>query len=313
MENMSKSAYAFQGAGKKRQYFEGWYLKHQTGGRTIAIIPAFHLDKAGHPSVSLQIIWDGGSHCINYRRDEFIALEDRFYEKIGSNVFSERGILVDIASEGLVIKGSLRYGPLRPLESDAMGPFRYVPLMQCRHGVMSMTHRVSGLLKINGEKILFNGAVGYIEKDWGCSFPKSYLWTQSCWRERGGCSIMLSIADVPFLASSISGCICAVFYGGSEYRLATYRGVKILRYSESEVILRQGKYLLEVSMPEKRAYRLNAPNQGSMTRTIHESPSCTVRYRFYIGGRLMFDKSCENASLEYVSDAVVPCPAAVGE
>jgi len=37
----------FHGETKRRSYFEGWYLKHQNAERTVAVIPAFHLDKKG--------------------------------------------------------------------------------------------------------------------------------------------------------------------------------------------------------------------------------------------------------------------------
>ena len=36
------------------------------------------------------------------------------------------------------------------------------------------------------------------------------------------------IIDIPFCGGSFQGCICAIVYGGREYRLATYRGVRIL-------------------------------------------------------------------------------------
>ena len=46
----------FHGAHRKHSYFEGWYLKHQTDSTSISLIPAFHRDKNGSPSVSIQII-----------------------------------------------------------------------------------------------------------------------------------------------------------------------------------------------------------------------------------------------------------------
>lgn len=38
-------------------YFEGWYFKLQTGqGEALALIPAFHIDRSGRRSASLQVI-----------------------------------------------------------------------------------------------------------------------------------------------------------------------------------------------------------------------------------------------------------------
>ena len=47
----------FHGEGKRGPYFEGWYFKHQSPeGRTLALIPAFHVDAAGGAGASIQII-----------------------------------------------------------------------------------------------------------------------------------------------------------------------------------------------------------------------------------------------------------------
>ena len=51
-----------------------------------------------------------------------------------------------------------------------MGPFSFVPLMECYHGILSMNHSLKGTLSFQGENLLFTGGKGYIEKDWGHSF-----------------------------------------------------------------------------------------------------------------------------------------------
>ena len=52
----------FHGEHKKKSYFEGWYFKHQGSGRTVAFIPAFHIDEKGERSASLQVITDDGAN-----------------------------------------------------------------------------------------------------------------------------------------------------------------------------------------------------------------------------------------------------------
>ena len=52
-----------------------------------------------------------------------------------------------------------------------MGPFSFVPFMECYHGVVNIDHKISGSLMINNEEIDFTDGYGYIEKDWGKSFP----------------------------------------------------------------------------------------------------------------------------------------------
>ena len=60
-----------------------------------------------------------------------------------------------------------------------MGPFSFVPFMECYHGIISMDHSIIGELSIKGKKVDFTSGRGYIEKDWGHSFPIGYVWMQS--------------------------------------------------------------------------------------------------------------------------------------
>ena len=59
-----------------------------------------------------------------------------------------------------------------------MGPFHYLPFLECNHAIISLRHHITGSLKVNNQKFQIIGD-GYIEKDWGRSFPQDYLWLQS--------------------------------------------------------------------------------------------------------------------------------------
>ena len=81
---------------------------------------------------------------------------------------------------------------------NIMGPFSYVPFMECNHAIISMKNKINGEIVINDSVINFNGGIGYIEKDYGCSFPKSYIWCQGNSFKNSDTSFMLSIANIPF-------------------------------------------------------------------------------------------------------------------
>lgn len=288
----------FHGTNKNSSFFEGWYLKHQSTLNTIAFIPAFHIDNIGRSSSSIQVIMNNQSFSIDFPEDSFTADKKKFYVKIGNNLFCEKGISIFLKANDITIKGKLYYSPFIKLKSDIMGPFRFFPIMQCNHGVLSLCHKISGFLMVNGEKLDFNGAVGYIEKDWGSSFPKSYLWTQCNQFDKTDCSIMLSIAHIPFMGINFTGCICSIYYEGKEYRIATYKGVKILKYTSNEVIISQNKYLLRVYFFNETPLKLKAPNLGQMDRIVHESLICKVRYEFSINSKVLFNLTSNYASFE---------------
>lgn len=291
----------FHGKYKKHSFFEGWYLKHQNNETSICFIPAFHVSSEGEKSLSIQVITPEYSGSVTYPAEQFLVNQERFSIQVEKNHFSDTGIAVDIQLDGFYVRGSLNYGPFTELERDIMGPFSHIPFLQCNHGVLSMSHTLKGTLDINGTEVDFSGGTGYIEKDWGTSFPQSYLWTQGCFPSSDGTpgSVMLSVAHIPFLGFHFTGCICAVWYEGREYRLATYRGVRITRYTETEVIIEQKSFKLHVKLLSPAAKPLQAPAKGNMTRTIHESASCSVRYLFTCNDETIFDITLPDASFEY--------------
>lgn len=290
----------FLGTNETGPYFEGWYLKHQAPqGQTLALIPAFHIDCRGRRTASLQVISNDAAWWLEYPGTQIRSSRQPFQVEIGQSSFSSQGIALHIEQDGLSLHGALRYGPFTLLRSDIMGPFRFFAGMQCSHGVISMGHSLSGTLDLNGGPIDLSHGIGYIEMDRGRSFPSAYLWTQCVWDgpERG--SLMLAIATIPLPVGGFTGCICSVFYGGREYRLATYQGARIEAWSSSGAVIRQGKYRLEVQLLNERRLALRAPTEGRMERTVHESLCAKVCYRFWHGKDLLFQHTDESASFEY--------------
>lgn len=288
-----KSVY---GDEKYRGYFEGWYLKQQNRADTVALIPAFHVDAKGKASASLQVITGTRAYKIDFRRQSFYANRKTFLVYLDKCVFSDRGCNLDVRAGSCVLQGVLRFGRFIHPAYDIMGPFRFVPFMECRHSVFSFHHRVDGELTINGRKFLFENGSGYMEGDRGRSFPKRYLWTQCSWGESN--SIMLSIAEIPYAGLGFTGCIGFIFLDGKEYRIATYCGAKLLYISDDAILLKQKTLTLKIKLLRGRSQYLCAPQSGSMIRTIHESASCSVKYTCSIGKKILLDFISEQASFE---------------
>lgn len=288
----------YHGSKQKRSYFEGWYLKYQTrDGKALALIPALHIDSAGQRSASLQILTDHSSWWLDYPEAEFEVTENRFHIRIGQTLFHAGGAHIHVECDGLSLHGTLEHGPFTSLSSDIMGPFRFFSGMECSHGVISMMHALYGTLTLNDDVMDFSDGLGYIETDRGRSFPDSYLWTQCAWQEQS--SVMLSIASIPFPIGHFTGCICAVIHNGQEYRLASYRGVRIEHWSDQGAAIRQGTYRLRAEVLGGAGHPLQAPVNGTMSRTIHESLCAKLRYRFWNGEALLFDHTTACAGFEY--------------
>jgi len=291
-------------AGKNKAgkpYFEGWYFKCRTkDGKTIALIPAIHEGGRGRESASIQVISKAGTWWLEYPEVEFHAVRQPLRVSLGLNTFGEEGISLQVERNGLSLHGELRHGPLTPLQSDIMGPFRFISELECTHGVVSMGHRLDGTLTLNGETLDFSGGWGYIETDRGRSFPDKYLWTQCSWAPQKTTGLMLAVATIPVLKHvRFTGVICSVHYNKREYRLATYKGARIKAWSAHGAEVVQGKYRLLVEVLEKQGQPLRTPAEGVMGRIVHESLCSKVRYRFWEKGDLIFDHTDDGASFEY--------------
>lgn len=286
----------------KKTFFEGWYFKHQSKDFSIAFIPGINISKDGRKYSFIQVITKNSSYNINYDFKDFSISEDRFTIKIKDNIFSTKGLILNIKNKDITVKGRLVYSNITPIKRDIMGPFTYFPFMECFHGVLSLNHKVNGTLTLNNKEIIFNNDFGYIEKDWGKSFPNRYLWVQCNDFSVEDTSIMVSIADIPFLGFEFKGCIAIVYYKGKEYRLATYNGVKLILYGENGLIIKKGAYKLEIEIKKLSPQSLLAPNGGDMIRTIYENISCSARFKFYKNKDLLFNLESRNTSFEYVGE-----------
>lgn len=274
-------------------YFCGCYYRCQSARHSLAIIPSFHKTSKSN-FCAIQLITDTESFHIEFPSSSLQKQNDWFI--IAENRFSKKGIQLDIKMPELCVNGSLRFGAFTPIRYDIMGPFRYVPFMQCYHRVYSMKHSVNGKISINNTTYAFQNAAGYIEGDKGRSFPKEYIWTQ-CSFPNG--AVMLSIADIPLGSLHFTGVIGIIYLNGVEYRLATYLGAKAIKITSEEIIVRQGNCSLIVNPQDISGHPLQAPIGGAMIRTIHEHPSCSVNYRFEKNGITILELNVPNAAFEY--------------
>ena len=268
----------YHGKNTSRPYFEGWYFKHTSGRDAFSVIPGVFRDKEKSGDTAfIQVIFGSPpkSHFIPYPYSTFRHSRRPFSVQIGGSFFSLDKVLLDIKE--IDLKAELSYKQQVPLETsflspNIMGPFAYMPAMQCNHGVLSLTHRVGGMLRIGEQNTLFRDAVGYIEKDWGEAFPESWIWMQCNDEET---SLMCAIASIPWGIFHFTGLICVLLADGKQYRFATYNGARTeslqMNQSQVTVVIKRGKYRLRITADNERFSSLKAPTKTGMDRDIAES------------------------------------------
>ena len=153
--------------------------------------------------------------------------------------------------------------------------FPSCPGMECYHGVVNLRHTINGSLNINGTHIDMTGGEGYLEKDWGHSFPHAWIWVQANHFEELGASFLFSVARIPWLGKSFTGLIAFLRTAQGFQTFATYNGGKIrsiqLKDNLLDVTLTNAKYVLRFSTNYPGGGVLKAPKNGLMSREIEES------------------------------------------
>ncbi|MFX0034554.1 MAG: tocopherol cyclase family protein [Candidatus Hermodarchaeota archaeon] len=307
----------FQGSLKKKFYFEGWYNKivDSSANHIYAIIPTIALNKKEKTSHAFIQYLDGINASVEYfkyRLEDFENLSNKKYKiQIGKNYFSLERIHIDIDQQNHKIKGDLEYinpilWPKKFLQPGVMGWFSYVPFMETYHGMVSMNHEIRGTLTIDGEFINFDNGKGYIEKDWGKSFPSAWVWTQSNHFSNPNLSFMFSIAKIPFLGMKFNGFLSALWYEGDFYKFATYTSAKIksldILPDILHVIVEDKKYTLDFQVAKKGigSGLLKAPKVGVMSGHIAESINSKIRLKLFDKRKeiLIIDDLGINAGLE---------------
>jgi len=309
----NKNPELFQGEknlNKNKNYFEGWYFKHISDKLNISFIPGISISKQTKKAF-IQIITNNTSYNIDYDVKDFTYSHNPFYIKIGKNYFSKENIHIDIndKSQNLRIYGDIKYTNIKNIKStkrspNIMGPFSYISLMECNHAILCMQSTINGIIKINNKTHIYKDSLGYIEKDWGTSFPKKYIWLQGNNFNKENVSFMLSIANIPFKLIKFTGLICVLIIDEKEYRFATYNNTKIIKHeinnNKLNIVLQKNKYLLSITSEYKEGLKLKAPIKGQMSKDIYESISENIKVTLRENNKIIFSDTSKHCGLEIV-------------
>jgi hypothetical protein len=302
----------FQGNKKKNNYFEGWYYKLVSHDlkTSIAFIPGISINKKD-PHAFIQVFLSTKNqlvtHYIRYQSDSFIYSHDQFMVQIEDKLFTKNEIDISISDPQISIQGKIKLVDHIDLKNNIyapniMGPFAYIPFMECNHGVISMQSFLSGSLIINNETIDFTKGKAYLEKDWGKSFPSQYIWLQSNHFNDINTSIMFSYATIPFMGVSFKGLIVNLVYSNKEYRFSTYNFAKILKKEILDnsiyFILKKGSYKLHIKAKKDRVIELKSPSFGIMNQTIKEGLSGMIDIKLYDKDKLIYEDTGYQAGIE---------------
>jgi len=284
---------AYHGSGKKKNFFEGWFFKvvDPSGENVYSFIPGIFLGRnRTHSHAFIQVMngTTGETFYHRYNKDEFTSARGIFDIRIATNRFREDRITLEVVNNQQTVRGTLQFSNLSPwpvtfLSPGIMGWYSYVPFMECNHGVVSLDHDIEGSLTIGTTETDFTGGRGYIEKDWGKSFPEAWIWIQSNHFDTPRTSVVASVAKIPWLFSSFRGFIIGIMHGDKLYRFATYTGAKITNLilidEYVSLTVEDKHHRLEIKTKRGKTGLLHSPHVTDMMKRTAESLNAVTEVR----------------------------------
>lgn len=284
----------YHGGDRDGQHFEAWYVKLVSADREarLAVVPGiFHsADEDGPREAFVQLLdgASGKSWYVPYPIEEFEAAADRFDIRVGPNRFSASGVHLELPEVGLhadvTFTSRLDGWPVKATSPGAMGPFAFVPFMECNHGVVSFGHSLAGSLTFGDRTWDLADGKAFIEKDWGKSFPAGYLWMHSNHFDHPGTSIMASIALVPWLRGVFRGVLIGLKHQGQLYTFATYNRsrTKYIGVDDKRVrwtVQRGDGYRIDITAERPVGTLLHAPTRSERHKRAEETLNAELHVR----------------------------------
>ncbi len=303
----------YHGWGVNKRYFEGWYYKvvNATEDKAFAFIVGIAMEEDGEQQAFIQVL-DGKGLTAVYHKfapQAFLPTAGKFEIQLANNHFVQNQIQLDVPG----VKGQLFFAqqvpwPNRWYSPGIMGPFSFVPFMECYHGILSMDHTIQGQLIIQDEAIDFGNGRGYMEKDWGHSFPSAYFWMQTNHFSQPGISLKASVAKIPWLTSSFVGFIAGVWLQDRLIEFTTYNFTKLRKSIADqhtvEIVLENKNHRLEILAQRTAVTRLASPILGFMDGRIEESMTSQIEVQLFDkqSKKVLLHDTGRNAGLEVAGD-----------
>ena len=278
----------YHGANKRKNFFEGWYFKivDKSGTYALAFIPGISFGNKNEENHSFIQVINAINHTYHYHRfqpDLLISNKNFLQIKISNNEFSQENIEIDINNDKESIKGFLDFGPGvkwpdSKLNPGSMGFYNHFSFMECYSQVCAIDGTIiKGKLEINDKIVDFSEGKYYIEKNWGKSFPSSWVWIQSNNFPDNRAAITCSLGIVPFpILKKFCGFLIGVTIDKKFYSFTTInRSTLKLNVHNNDLVLKttNKKFTLILKTKSNRNNFLLClgPKNGEMIPLVEET------------------------------------------
>lgn len=259
----------------KPPYFEGYYFKFINERKELVIVIAGISISKNEKYSFIQIASNqektGDFH--KFSLTEFKSSKNDFSFSIGKNIFSKEKIILDL--ENIKVKLQLRnaFNWNRSfLNPNIMGILSFVPNVECKHDIITVKAEVNGSVELQNKIIEFNKSTGYIEKNWGYSFPKKYIWLHANQFNNTELSVQFAMAKPKWYFFRPRVYIGYVMNGKLIHFGSHKLSIAKIKLKKNQLIIKINKlsHKIIIKVKNKTPIHLKSPKEGRLENEILE-------------------------------------------
>jgi hypothetical protein len=153
---------------------------------------------------------------------------------------------------------------------------------------MNEFHHVSGEIQTTHQHFLLEHESGYMEKNWGTSFPKRYCWLQAIDPNDSKTSLMFSQAEIQWIGRTFIRHVGHLRFNGQQIDLRELRKCtisnSILDETNHSIQLSGKNIKLEIHISFQEKVIFKGPTDGNMSRDIIHHTDAQIDVQLNLNG-----------------------------
>ena len=269
---------------ERNKFFEGWFQKIYSKEQkaSIVIIYGYATQNTQDKFGFIQILFPNQvNEIIYFNRNAFSCDPHQHIVRMGENVLTTE--IINIKTNDFTIHLKLKNNQVSKTFKNSMGYSYFLPNLPCYHAVLNTGHRVSGEIKQKNERFIIENEPGYLEKNWGTSFPETYYWLHAVDPNDPAVSLLFSRAEIEWIGRKFIRHVGHVRYDQKQVDFRSLKNftVSILNSSEDkhEVQMTSNTLQLNISISHKSKVQFKGPFDGGLSRDIIHFPDSIIQIR----------------------------------
>ncbi len=269
---------------ERNTYFEGWFQKvyAKEYQSSFVIIYGYATQNTEDKFGFIQILFPNkATEIIYFNKNEFSCDPDRHIVRMGENLLTTE--LIQINTKDLNIHLKLMNNQVVKTFRNSMGYSYFLPNLPCYHAVLNTGHRVTGEIKQKNDCFIFEDELGYLEKNWGSSFPKTYYWLHAVDPNDPQVSLLFSIAEIEWIGKKFNRHVGHVHFDEKQLDFRSLKNVAVSfqrsSKDEHEIRLTSKTLQMEITIRHRSKVQFKGPSKGRLSRDIIHFPDAIIQIR----------------------------------